>query len=254
MNKLYASPVRDYRKHCAQRPGECSFQVVVEESDLHVVAQRNLAPEMINFVTRLRGEIKAWIRLHPEFRTSLVPLPHPGPQSPEVIRRMIHGSTIAQVGPFAAVAGVIAQMTAEAFVHQSPDLIVENGGDIFICSTVDRVVGMLPDPESGTLIGIKVAAADCPVSLCASSAHIGHSLSFGQGDLAVVRAADASLADAAATAFCNQLRTAADIDLVLRRAELCPGIQGVFAQCQGRIGLWGRMELAVVGAVVGEGE
>lgn len=247
MNKFYGSPLRDYRKHCAQRPGECSFQLVVEESDLHVVARRNLAPEMLDFVTRLRGEIKAWVQLHPEFRTSLVPLPLPAsPHIPEVIRRMIHGSAIAKVGPFAAVAGVIAQMTAEAFVCQSPDLIVENGGDIFIFSTVDRVVGMLPDPESGTLIGIKVDAADCPVSLCASSAHIGHSLSFGQGDLAVVRAADASLADAAATAFCNQLRTAADIDTVLRRAELCPGIQGVFAQCQGRIGLWGRMELAVL--------
>lgn len=245
MNKNYASTDRCYRKQCTHRQGECAFQVVVEESDLHVIARNNLAPEMLAHVTHLRGEIKAWMRLHPEFRTSLTPLALPA-AAPEVVRRMIYGSALVGVGPFAAVAGVIAQMTAEAFVSRSPDLIVENGGDIYVCSTVDRVVGMLPDPESGTLIGIRVAATDCPVSLCASSAHIGHSLSFGQGDLAVVRAADASLADSAATAFCNHLRSAADVKTVLTMAEnLSPcGIEGVFVQCQGRIGIWGRMELA----------
>lgn len=245
MNKIYASTERCYRKQCTHRQGECAFQVVVEETDLRVTAQCNLAPEMMAHVTHLRGEIKAWTRLHPEFRTSLTPLPMPT-DAPEVVRRMLYGSRLAGVGPFAAVAGVIAQMTAEAFVSRSPDLIIENGGDIYVYSTVDRVVGMLPDPESGTLIGIKVAAADCPVSICASSAHIGHSLSFGQGDLAVVRAADASLADSAATAFCNHLRSASDVKNVLAMAEkLAPcGIEGVFVQCQGRIGIWGRMELA----------
>lgn len=245
MHKNYGTTERHYRKHCVHRQGECAFQVVVEESDLHVIAQKNLAPEIVAHVTRLRGEIKAWTRLHPEFRTSLVPLSLPA-NAPEVVRRMIQGSSLVGVGPFAAVAGVIAQMTAEALVNQSPDFVIENGGDIYICSTVDRIVGMLPDPESGALIGIRIAAEDCPVSLCASSAHIGHSLSLGRGDLAVVRAADASLADSAATAFCNHLRTAADVERVLKMAEnLAPcGIQGVFAQCQGRIGLWGRMELA----------
>ncbi|MEG2171915.1 MAG: UPF0280 family protein [Desulfovibrionaceae bacterium] len=246
MKKNYNDTARNYRNFCAQRPGECVFQVVVEETDLHIVARAHLAAGMLAHVGRLRGEITAWTRMHPEFRTSLVPLPMPS-TAPEIVCRMIAGSTLVGVGPFAAVAGVIAQMTAEAFVEQSPDIIIENGGDTYIYSTVDRVVGMLPDPESGTLIGIQIAAADCPVSLCASSAHIGHSLSFGQGDLAVVRARDASLADAAATALCNRLHCAADIDTVLRMAEnLAPqGVEGLFAQCQGRIGLWGRMELAV---------
>lgn len=245
MTENYSTAVRNYRQSCVHRPGECTFQVVVEESDLHVIARHNFAQDMVAYVTRLRGEIIAWTRIHPEFRTSLVPLPMPD-TAPDIIRRMIAGSAIVNVGPFAAVAGVIAQMTAEAFVTRSPDIIIENGGDTYICSSVDRVVGMLPDPASGALIGIKVAAADCPVSLCASSAHIGHSLSFGQGDLAVVRARDASLADSAATAFCNRLRCAADIDTVLHTAEsLAPqGIEGVFVQCRGRIGLWGRMELA----------
>lgn len=246
MPKNYSDPVRSYRRACAKRHGEYSFQVMVAESDLHIVARRSdIAAAMVAHVTSLRGEIQAWVHVHPEFRTSLVPVPLP-PHAPECIRRMSAGAAIMGVGPFATVAGLIAQMTAEAFVDKSPDLIIENGGDIYMYTTVDRIVGLLSDPTDGTRIGIIVKAEHSPVSICASSAHIGHSLSFGQGDLAVVRSRDASLADAAATAFCNQLRKATDIDSVLRRAEsLAPqGIEGVFLQCQGRMGIWGNMELA----------
>ena len=83
------------------------------------------------------------------------------------------------------------------------------------------------------------------MSLCASSGRIGHSLSFGQGDLAVAAARDAALADAAATAFGNMLRTADDVPNVIDRAQRMQshGIEGVFAQCGGKVGLWG-LELA----------
>lgn len=74
---------------------------------------------------------------------------------------MTEASAIAGVGPFAAVAGTIAQMAAESLVDRSPDLIIENGGDIFMYSRRDRVVGLLPDPESGVLIGLNVAASAC---------------------------------------------------------------------------------------------
>jgi ApbE superfamily uncharacterized protein (UPF0280 family) len=136
-------------------------------------------------------------------------------------------------------------MIAESFVGRSPDLIVENGGDIYIYSRRERIVGLLPDPL-GEPIGLRVLPEDCPVSLCASSAYIGPSLSLGNGDLAVVRAADGALADACATMFCNMLREPKDVERALRRAESMQktGVQGVFLQCAGRIGIWGNMELA----------
>jgi ApbE superfamily uncharacterized protein (UPF0280 family) len=121
---------------------------------------------------------------------------------------------------------------------------VENGGDIYIYSRRERIVGLLPDPQGETL-GVRILPEDCPVSLCASSAHIGHSLSLGRGDLAVVRAADGALADACATMLCNMLREAGDVERAARRAESLheTGVQGVFLQCSGRIGIWGNMEL-----------
>lgn len=244
---MYNGSERLYRGRCTAREGEYAFQLVVEETDLQVIVdarQRELARPMLDFVTSLRGQIKNWMTLHPEFRTSLVPVAAPE-EAPEVVRRMAAGAAVADVGPFAAVAGVIAQMTAEAFVHVSPDIIIENGGDAYLFSQKDRVVGLLANPEEGTSIGVTVRREDCPVSLCASSAIIGHSLSLGRGDLAVARARDAALADAAATALCNMLRTGRDVRRALERAELL-GLEGAFVQCEGRIGVWGNMELVAV--------
>jgi ApbE superfamily uncharacterized protein (UPF0280 family) len=136
-------------------------------------------------------------------------------------------------------------MVAESFAGRSPDLIVENGGDIYIYSRRERFVGLLPDPR-GEPVRVRIAPEDCPVSLCASSAYIGHSLSLGKGDLAVVRATDGALADACATMLCNMLREAKDVERAARRAESMQktGVQGVFLQCADRIGIWGKMELA----------
>ena len=244
MRKVHSDFFRSYRERCAMRENERTFQIVVEETDLRVTCVEDLSLPMLELVGELRGQIKAWIQVQPEFRTSLAPVSVPA-GAPAIVRRMAAGAELAGVGPFAAVAGTVAHMVAESFAGRSPDLIVENGGDIYICSRSERIVGLLPDPL-GEPIGLRILPEDCPVSLCASSASIGHSLSLGKGDLAVVRARDGALADACATALCNMLREAKDVDRVLRRAESMQGIgvQGVFLQCADRIGIWGKMELA----------
>ncbi len=246
---VWQSPVRAYRARCAVRQGEQRFQVREAESDLLITVPESVdraacAAGALGLVRLLRGQLRNWMVLHPEFGTSLEPLPVPE-QAPEIVRRMSAAAAVAGVGPFAAVAGAIAQLVAEnlAACFALGDVMIENGGDIYACSSRGRVVGLLPEPASGLIIGVRLEVADFPVSLCASSGRIGHSLSFGQGDLAVVRARDGALADAAATACGNMLRTACDVQRVLDRAREMPGIEGVFAQCGGRIGLWG-LELA----------
>ena len=246
---LWNSPLRAYREQCAVRSGERRFQVLVEESDLHITIPDNGCVDACISaasaeVRQLRGQLRNWIVLYPEFRSSLDPLPLP-PAAPDIVRRMYAAAAVAGVGPFAAVAGAIAQMVAEDLTVRFAlgDVIVENGGDLYLFSSQDRVVGLLPEPASGVIIGVGFAARTFPLSLCASSGRIGPSLSFGRGELAVVRAKDAALADAAATAFGNMLRTAADVQRVVDRATVTPGIDGVFAQCDGSVGLWG-MELA----------
>lgn len=286
-NAIYTSPLRHYREE-TKAQGETHFQVLIEESDLWITAPdcirdavggnisaKHAAADCVNL---LRGQIKAWIALHPEFAASLVPVPVPA-SAPEIVRRMAAGATLLGVGPMAAVAGTIAQIVAERLAAGcaetgesagtraganfetkfdagkesgagkvgSADVLVENGGDIFMYSTKERTVALLADPKENARIGLRIAADDFPLAICSSSATIGHSLSFGCGELVSVRAQDAAVADAAATAFCNMLKTPADVARVCdRAAALAPHIDGVFAQCCGKIAVWGAMELCVI--------
>jgi ApbE superfamily uncharacterized protein (UPF0280 family) len=149
------------------------------------------------------------------------------------------------VGPMATVAGAVAALVAGELIRFTPDCLVENGGDSMLHSTRERLVGLLSYPQDGVVIGLRLRPEDFPLSLCASSSFIGHSFSFGCGDLAVVRSRDAFVADAAATAFCNMLQGPNDAGRVAEYAAdfAHAGVDGVFLQCCGQIGVWGNMEL-----------
>ncbi|MFW5837390.1 MAG: UPF0280 family protein [Desulfovibrionaceae bacterium] len=244
----HASSWRQYRDDLlSRREGEVSFQVVVEETDLWIVAREDLRREASDLVHELRGAIKAYIALHPEFLTSLVPLEAPAGVHP-LIRSMIEAGAACRVGPMAAVAGAVAQGVAEGLAPRTPEVLVENGGDLYLVSTTARTVALLSDPASGAGLGLRLAPEDFPVSLCASSARIGRSLSLGRGDLVAVRSPDAATADAAATALGNILKDRRDLGRVTAQAQAWAGIgvDGVFAQMGGDIAVWGKMELQAI--------
>ena len=177
----------------------------------------------------------------------MLPVPVPD-HAPAVVRRMAAATALMNVGPMAAVAGAVAFCVAEELVRFTPDCLVENGGDSMLHSSRERVVGLLSDPAGGAVVGLRLKPEDFPLSLCASSSFIGHSFSFGKGDLAVVRSRDAFVADAAATAFCNMLQEPDDAGRVAEYAAGFAqiGVDGVFLQCGGSIGVWGDMELTAL--------
>ncbi|MBI9080761.1 MAG: UPF0280 family protein [Pseudodesulfovibrio sp.] len=247
MNKFHLSTERSYRDSVRPQDGEVRFQVAVEQTDLLIVAEKDLQVEIASYVSMIRGEIKNWIMFHPEFAVSLSPVDVPD-TAPEVVRAMARAGGVCDVGPMAAVAGAVAQAVGDRFVGQSPNILVENGGDTYLHSTRERVVALLAEPDSGARVGLRIEAGSFPVAICASSGTIGHSLSLGAGDLVAVRAEDARMADAAATALCNLLKSEADIDRVLKRArELAEfGLEGVFVQCDQKIAAWGELELVAL--------
>jgi ApbE superfamily uncharacterized protein (UPF0280 family) len=232
----------------APAAGEKAFQVVVGQTDLHVVARTDLASAVGSFLHGLRAPLQTYIAAHPEFLASLVPLEAPA-EAPALVRDMAEAARACGVGPMAAVAGAIAQAVADRFAAESPDILVENGGDCYLHSTRPRTVALLADPAGGPALGLRLDVPDFPCSLCSSSASIGHSLSLGAGELVAVRAGSGALADAAATALCNLLRTRRDLDRVTAAAQaLHPaGVDGVFAQLGGAIAVWGEMELVALG-------
>jgi len=241
---LHTSPWRTYRGKCRPAPGETAFQVVVEQTDLWVVAERDLSRTVHALVNECRGLLRAYLAWHPEFLTSLRPV-EVVPEAPDIVRDMARAGQACGVGPMAAVAGAVAQWVAQRCVTQSSNLLVENGGDLFLCSTRERVIGLLVDPTQNMGLGLRLAPADFPCSVCSSSATIGHSLSLGRGDLVVTRSKDAALADAAATALNNLITGPGDLRLVLDQAESLAdnGLDGMFVQCGAEVGVWGKMEL-----------
>ena len=245
--QVFLSSHRAYRETIRPQKGEVTFQVVVEHTDLFVTARRDLSVPMLEFVRTLRGELKNFMLLTPGFRESLRPVAAPE-GAPLVAREMARAAEAVNVGPMAAVAGTFAQLVADHFRPESPDLIVENGGDIYLHSTRERLVALLSEPASGARLGLRLGRGDFPVSLCASSATIGPSLSLGQGELVVVRSKSGAFADAAATALANLIDTGDDLDLVLAQAKrFAPlGLEGVFAQAGGKLAVWGKMELVAL--------
>ncbi|MEF2145480.1 MAG: UPF0280 family protein [Desulfovibrionaceae bacterium] len=243
----HGSADRDYRRSFQPRDGERGFQAAVEQSDLWIVARGDLRDKALQRLHAVRSELKAYMVLHPEFAASLVPVDVP-PSVTGLVRDMAEAGRICGVGPMAAVAGGVAQTVADHLVSDSPDVLVENGGDLFLHSTRERKVALLAEPESGASLGLRLEAASFPLSICSSSANIGHSLSLGAGDLVTVIADTGVLADAAATALCNVLRSARDLDkvLALARQWTAHGLRGVFAQGGGRIAAWGDVELVAL--------
>ncbi|GAU07439.1 UPF0280 family protein [Desulfoplanes formicivorans] len=238
---------RAYRASYAHQQ-EHMFQVVVEQTDLCIICNQDLREPIFDHVHALRGHIMAYAQMHPTFLTSLVPL-HVTSHQSTLVTAMLKAAQAMHVGPMAAVAGAIAQDVADTFGPECGDILVENGGDIYIRSAVPRTIGLLPDPTQAMTLGLSLQPEDFPCAICASSASIGHSLSLGQGDLVVTRARSGALADAAATRLCNELRTRKDLRKILEMADAfrAQGLLGVLAQCKGQIGIRGEMELIGLG-------
>ncbi|MFO7727031.1 MAG: UPF0280 family protein [Desulfonatronovibrio sp.] len=237
---------RSYRNFCTADSDETAAQIVVEQSDLYIISKTDLKPHVLDRLNKIRRDIKGYIYLHPEFSHSLIPV-EPDKNAPEIIRAMARASSLFGVGPMAAVAGAIAQDIAGHGSKFSPDILVENGGDIFMHSSKDRVVGLLPHPDEPVSLGIKISRKETPCAVCSSSATIGHSLSLGQGDLVTVRARSGAVADAGATFLCNTLRSRKSLKRINQmQAELQQkGITGVLAQLDHELIVWGNMELTM---------
>ena len=221
-----------------------SFEVVQRESDLMVRARRDLRRQADTLLAAARADIEAEIRRNPAFADSLAPLPMP-PTAAPIVRAMIEAGRAFDVGPMAAVAGAVAQAVGEGLLKHSPEVIVENGGDLYI--KADRVVelGLYAGPGSpfSGELRLTVHPEGQALGVCTSSGTVGHSLSFGKADAVVAVAGSAALADAAATAIANRIRSADDVQPVLNDEHARGRLDGLLIAIGQRIGAWGALQL-----------
>lgn len=221
-----------------------SFTVAVEESDLYVRATRNLRRQTLKLLLKTRASLEAYIEHQPAFLTSLEPLAV-GTDAPLIVRAMAEAAQKAGVGPMAAVAGAIAEHVGRGLLHLSREVIVENGGDVFVKTQKPRSIGVYAgdaSPFSGRL-ALRIEPEETPLGICTSAGTVGHSLSLGKCDAAVVLSPSAALADAAATAVGNIVQTGDDIPKAIDLARAIEGSKGVVIIKGDRIGAWGDVNL-----------
>lgn len=239
---------RNYRQAVYAADLVSSF-VSVKETDLHILAAKNITEEGYHSVHRYRNQLENYIAAHPGFLTALVPLGQ-DTLAPPIVKGMLKAASAADVGPMAAVAGAIAEYVGRDLLGSGlQEVMVENGGDIFLKRNKECVAAIFAGQSPlNQKVGIRIPASVMPVGLCTSSGTIGHSLSLGKADSVTVLAPSALLADAAATRLGNEVKDGGpkNINEVIAVARTIPGILGVVIICGKRMGAWGEIDLVAL--------
>lgn len=236
---------RDRTYRTLEHSGLVSSFVRMVETDLHILAPVDVEDQALRLVAEVRRQIEGHIRRNASFVDSLKPLPMDD-SAPEAVREMLRAGLAANVGPMAAVAGTIAEFVGLGLQQSGvEDLIVENGGDIYIARKQECTIAVFAaDSPLSNRIGIRLAPAAMPCGVCCSSGTVGHSTSFGCADAVVVIAPSTPLADAAATRIGNEVGCApAGLDQALQAAAVIAGLSGVLIIRGDQFGARGEVEL-----------
>lgn len=220
-----------------------TFWVVIETSDLYVKAHSSLEKETEALIRECRAQIKWAIERRPDFLKSLIPVEEDPGDSP-VVLAMVRAGQKAGTGPMAAVAGAVAEFVGKGLLDLSPEVIVENGGDIFL--KIDRpvTIGLFAgnSPFSGR-VGIRMESTPIPLGICTSSGTVGPSLSLGVADAATIISHDVPLADAVATGVGNRVHRPEDLKEAVEWGMKVPGVLGALAILGEKIAALGDIEL-----------
>ncbi len=223
------------------------FEVMVEETDLSVYARQVMKTATRELVLQSRGVIEAYIRQFPQFAQTLSPWVINGP-APSIIRQMAAAGENAGVGPMAAVAGMVAQYVGKRLLADSPEVIVENGGDIFVRVSRPVTLGILAGHSAASQkLGIRIHPGSEPVGICTSSGTVGHSLSLGRAEAVTIISESCPVADAAATAVANRVHDPKDVRPAVEWAKAISGITGVVVIHGDTIAAWGDLDLVPIG-------
>jgi ApbE superfamily uncharacterized protein (UPF0280 family) len=225
----------------AQKLFKESFQL--KETQCTIIADKQQAIKTaIDSIKRNRKALEDYAKNNPKFLYTLTPVPVP--VKPLVARLMAKAAEKANVGPMAAVAGVLADLAIKDMLADGCRVaVVEDGGEVSAAS--DRPVDVAlaaGDAPLSKRFGFRLT--DFPVGVATSSGRFSHALSFGDAEAATVFCGNAGLADAAATAVGNVVK-GEDHNVAIERgievAKSIRGVEGVLVLYRGCVGTWGKI-------------
>ena len=216
-------------------------KVEIEETAATIAAEKRHVAAAIEAIKDARMNIERVIRKDRFFLTTLEPCDPPEGCAP-IIKRMCEASNKAGVGPMAAVAGAIAQVAMEAMASDGcKHGWVDNGGDVALLLNEPITMEIFCEPGSDTAAAFELEATDGIVGICSSSGRLGHSISFGNADVALAVCEDAILADALATAIGNRVNDGGSLGSCFDPFKGIAGFDGGLAMVDGRTAIFGRV-------------
>jgi ApbE superfamily uncharacterized protein (UPF0280 family) len=148
----------------------------------------------------------------------------------------------------AAVAGAFAQAVGEYLKPYVRDIIVENGGDIYLHSNYDRLISVFAGKSRFShKIALRIEAGESPLGICTSSGTVGPSISLGKADAVVIKGINAALADAVATGAANLVQNEGDVTKPIDYVRNIEGITGILAIKNDKLAAWGKIEIVPLG-------
>ena len=239
---MSGSKEHSYRKRVHPRD-LISFRVLIKETDLLVSSSRDLTQQTRDRVYHYRRQLEDYIRSKSDFLSTLLPYSEDS-FAPEIIREMISVTRMFGVGPMAAVAGAIAQFVGSDLLSHAEEVIVENGGDIFVKTKRPTTVSIFAGTSRlSNKLGLIIHPEEMPTGICTSSATVGHSLSLGAADAVCIVAKSASMADAAATALGNRITNRSKLKSVVESMREFKDIKGGVVIIGKTMATWGEIEL-----------
>lgn len=217
-----------------------AFQV--KESHCTIIADKEKGIKTaIASVKRNRKALKDYIKCNSLFLYALKPVV--APAGPLVARLMAEAAEKANVGPMAAVAGVLADLAVEDMIADGCRVaVVENGGEVSAVSDKPVDVALAAgDAPLSKRFGFRLK--EFPIGVATSSGRFSHALSFGDAEAATVFCKHAGLADAAATAVGNVVKgedREAAVQRGIDKALSIKGVEGVLIIYQDLTGTAGK--------------
>lgn len=222
------------------------YEVQHKETDLFCCTKTDLSGFIQERVFFYRHQLEEYIYMKPLFKETLGPLEN-DPIAPALVREMIETSALLNVGPMATVAGAVAEFVGKDIMPLSDTFIIENGGDIYLKTDVERVIQIYAkDSPFSEKIGIKLKARSFPYGVCTSSATVGPSLSFGRADAVCIIATSALFADGLATCLGNIVKKKDDIATAIEKGRKLPGVIGILIVLGEHLGIWGDLDIVKI--------
>ena len=214
-----------------------------KETNCSIISDNKKAiTSAINSIKDHRRKIEQYIKNNPIFLHSLKPIIVE--KEPLVVRLMAEAAKMANVGPMAAVAGVLADLAVEKLKKTGCNIaVVENGGEISAISNQPIDVALVAgDSQLSRRFGFRLK--NFPLGIATSSGLFSHALSFGKSEATTIFAKNAGLADAAATAVANLIK-GKNKRLVIKKgideALSIDGVEGVLIIFGGIVGTAGKI-------------